>query len=65
MRRTLVLKKETLAELTTVELGAVNGGQATPNCPPPPTSYCASMRLTCLVGDISAAMEPCLVTYDC
>lgn len=61
MRRTLVLKKETLAELTPSELRNVAGGALTPRCPTfdggcrIPTDHCVSL-LDCL----SQAMDPCL-----
>ena len=65
MRRTLVLKKETLTELAAAELAGVAGGQATPTCPTfectELTSYCESANYTCLV---SRRMDPCL-TYPC
>lgn len=63
MRRTLVLKREALTELTTAELGAVAGGALTPHCPTQeygcrvPTDHCASIDYTCL---LSRHMEPCL-----
>lgn len=65
MRRTLVLKKETLTELTPRELGGIAGGQAaTPNCPTYddcriPTDHCQSANYACL---ISVNMDPCLTT---
>ncbi len=56
--RTLVLKKETLVELSTDELRGVVGGeltqQLTPNCP---TRYCASTDLRCM---FSQYMDPCV-----
>jgi hypothetical protein len=65
MKRRLVLKKETLAELSTAELGIVAGAaQAlTPNCP---TNYCASGRPDCIgtVQELSAAMNPCPSLYQ-
>ena len=45
MSRTLTLKKETLAELSAVELAAVAGAQQialTPTCPTIPLWYCIS-----------------------
>jgi 3-polyprenyl-4-hydroxybenzoate decarboxylase len=53
--RRLVLKKETLAELSTAELRdvAAAGQQLTPNCP---TYYCASGRLECMVSNY---IDPC------
>ena len=58
-RRTLVLKKETLTELTSAELGGVAGGQAaTPNCP---TNTCVTFT-TCA---ISRLMDPCLTEDVC
>ena len=61
MRRTLVLKRERLAELTTGELARVAGAQAiTPLCPTfdrCPTDHCVSVDYTCL---ISQNMDPCL-----
>ena len=59
MRRRLVLKRETLTELTPRELDAVAGG-ATALCPTPEcmTDYwCQSLDYTCLVSD---QMRPCL-----
>jgi len=53
--RRLVLKKETLAELSPAELRDVAGAaQAiTPACP---TNYCASGRLDCVVSNY---IDPC------
>ncbi len=53
MRRSLVLKKERLAELSTVELTVVNGG-ASATCP-------------ILSGDCAGVSGPCMATYryDC
>lgn len=57
MRRTLVLRKETLAELGAHELGEVVGGVTT-NCDPPPTGWdCHSLRRTCYVSEL---VNPCL-----
>ena len=56
MRRTLALKKETLTELTTGELGGVAGAQATPACPT--VAYCVSFS-RCVVDAVSDAMRPC------
>lgn len=64
MRRTLVLKKETLTELAPGELAAVAGGALTPQCPTyqpdcrVPTDHCVS-----LTGCVSQAMDPCLTGY--
>lgn len=64
MRRTLVLKKETLTELSPGELGRVAGGNATPRCPtwecPIPTDHCATINQRC----ISEVIDPC-VTATC
>lgn len=66
MRRALVLKKETLTELTPRELHEVVGGYAlTPNCPTHvdgcrvPTDHCQSANYACL---ISVNMDPCVST---
>lgn len=65
MRRTLVLKKETLAELTTAELGSVAGGALTPRCPTfepgcrIPTDHCVSVT-----DCVSQAIDPCLTHYQ-
>jgi hypothetical protein len=60
-QRRLVLKKETLAELSTTELRDIAAGQQalTPNCP---TNYCASGHLDCITtwNKITAAIDPCL-----
>jgi hypothetical protein len=61
MRRSLVLKKETLVELGPADLGLVAGGALTPQCPTReygcrvPTDHCVS-----LVECISLLMDPCL-----
>ena len=61
MRRSLVLKKETLAELSPADLGLVAGGALTPQCPTReygcrvPTDHCVS-----LTDCLSMAMDPCL-----
>jgi hypothetical protein len=52
--RRLVLKKETLVELTTAELAAVEGGAYTQACP---TNYCVPTRSACI---ISLLIYPCL-----
>ena len=64
MRRSLSLAKETLTELTPVELSGVAGGAITPACPTwddcrVPTDHCVSV-LDCL----SVLMDPC-VTASC
>jgi hypothetical protein len=50
--RRLVLKKESLVELTTAELASVEGG-ATQACP---TNYCAPDTRLC----ISRMIDPCV-----
>ena len=62
MRRSLVLKKETLTELAAADLGLVAGAALTPQCPTRdfggcriPTDHCVS-----LTECISLAMDPCL-----
>ena len=63
MRRTLVLKKETLSELTRDELTAVAGAALTPQCPTReygcrvPTDHCVSL-LDC-VSDVSGCLTAC------
>jgi hypothetical protein len=61
MRRTLVLKRETLTEITPHELAGIAGAQAiTPACPTVdrcPTDHCVSIDYTCLV---SQYLDPCL-----
>lgn len=55
MKRSLSLKRETLADLTTDELTAVAGGDATGGCPyrtsggcpTTPIAYCLSLGPTC------------------
>ncbi len=66
MRRTLVLKKETLSELTRDELTAVAGGALTPKCPTReygcrvPTDHCQSLTdCTSVVGEISLYVTTC------
>ena len=58
MRRTLVLKKETLAELTPRELRAVNGAaRQSDDCIDPPSNVCIrSYDALCL---LSRAMVNC------
>lgn len=61
MRRTLMLKKETLVDLTPAEMRGVAGGALTPRCPTfEPgcrirTDHCVSV-LDCL----SHVMDPCV-----
>ncbi len=55
MRRTLMLSKETLSELTPHELGVVAAGAITPGCPNLPTQFCVSL-LDCL----SRLFDPCI-----
>lgn len=58
MRRTLVLKKDTLTELTPRELTAVAGGAQSNDCIDPPSGPCfETYGILCL---ISRAMYPCL-----
>lgn len=58
MRRTLALKKESLAELSPADLLAVAGaGQQSEECIDPPSGPCIqSVRVDCL---ISRMMYPC------
>ena len=57
MRRTLVLKKESLSELTPAELVAVAAGGTRDGCIDPPTDVCIpSYDVLCFV---SRAMYPC------
>ena len=58
MRRTLVLKKETLADLTPRELRAVNGAaRPSDDCIDPPSNVCIhSYDVLCF---LSRAMYPC------
>ena len=64
MRRTLVLKKETLAELAPAELRGVAGAAITPGCPTydagcrVPTDHCVSV-----VDCLSQLMDPCVTRY--
>jgi hypothetical protein len=51
--RTLTLKKEALAELSSSELEQVAGAQA--------TWYCPYSLLQCHTQEISRAMDPCTV----
>lgn len=52
MPRRLVLKKESLTELTPAELGTVHGAALTPHCP---TNYCVpSWYVTCRVSEVLA-----------
>jgi hypothetical protein len=53
MRRSLVLKKESLAELTTVELAVVNGG-ATADCVDPSGPCMYTYRYDCLLSRVMA-----------
>ncbi|HEX8003497.1 MAG TPA: class I lanthipeptide [Mycobacteriales bacterium] len=55
MRR-LSLSKETLAELTDTELGAVNGAALTPQCP--------HNTLTC-AGGCNSDFQQCITGLDC
>lgn len=60
MRRSLSLNKETLAELTSYELGIVAGGQKnTEDCPHVSDVCMWTYQVQCL---LSRAMDPCLVT---
>ena len=61
MRRSLVLKKETLAELTPSELGSVAGG-ATPNCPTNSCNCYPTWDLGCRISDM---MRDCLTVFGC
>ncbi|HEV2891751.1 MAG TPA: class I lanthipeptide [Frankiaceae bacterium] len=54
--RKLSLNKETLAELTDVELGAVAGGAITPNCP--------NNTLTC-AGGCNSDFQQCITGVRC
>lgn len=56
MRRTLTLKKETLADLTPRELLAVNAA-ASRDCIDPPSNVC--IRTYDVLCFISRAMYPC------
>lgn len=58
MRRSLVLKKETLADLTPRELVAVNGAaRQSYDCPEPPSNVCIeTYNALCL---LSRAMYHC------
>lgn len=49
MKRTLALKKDTLSELTTTELGGIVGGSVSPTC------YTC---VQCLIEDITSAIAP-------
>ena len=65
--RKLMLKKESLTELTTRELHGVAGGAATPNCPTQtcPSGWCGSDDVNCIVSQLIA---PCLTdscTHNC
>lgn len=66
MRRTLVLKKETLAELAPAELRGIAGAALTPQCPTNdfggcrvPTDHCVSV-----VDCVSRAIDPCVTHYQ-
>ena len=66
MRRSLVLKKESLTELGPADLGLVAGGALTPQCPTReygcrvPTDHCVS-----LTDCLSNLMHPCLTDQVC
>jgi hypothetical protein len=47
VRRTLVLSRETLTELTPEDLASVAGAAATAGCPTKPPTACLSLPLAC------------------
>lgn len=56
MKRTLRLKSETLADLSSAELRAVQGGEwSTPNC--------LSDKFNCRVSDMIMSLCGCLTSY--
>lgn len=65
MRRTLVLKKERLAELSTAELAVVNGG-ATDPCIDPSGPCVYTYRYDCFLSRLMAPCptEPTIVCVD-
>lgn len=65
MRRSLTLKTERLAELTTVELSVVNGG-ATADCVDPSGPCMHTYRYDCFISRLMAPCptEPTFVCVD-
>lgn len=68
MRRTLTLKRETLAELTNAELDAVRGAElptGETRCPTIPLDYCTDRVISRLVNDTVTCHSSLTCHYTC